>query len=172
MARKKDSNVLVEMRNLFEVVDVQPVDIDGVATYEVCGWVVWKSCLPALASMNLGPWQCDDSGKPSQPLLDDFVRCRVRRWAIGRGWGMACISRWTHVSKLRKRYAACIIANNVLGDAVLDYQMDLKIDQSLHKQLEAVIAQDSGDIPSKRNINVLRMNRLLCKSTTKHEMTI
>ena len=39
---EKDSNVLVEMGNLFEVVDVQPVDIDGVATYEVCGWVVWK----------------------------------------------------------------------------------------------------------------------------------
>ena len=30
-----DSKMLVEMRNLFEVVDVQPVHIDGVATYEV-----------------------------------------------------------------------------------------------------------------------------------------
>ena len=49
---KKESSVLADMRNLFEVVDVQPVDIDGVATYEVCGWVVWKSCLPALWSSN------------------------------------------------------------------------------------------------------------------------
>ena len=43
--------------------EVQPVDIDGVATYEVCGWVVWKSCLPALARGTIGHWQCDDSGQ-------------------------------------------------------------------------------------------------------------
>ena len=60
----------------------------------------------------------------------------------------------------------------MLGDAVLDYQMDLKLDQSLENQLEAVIAQDSGDFHSKRNLKVLRVARLLCKSTTKDEMTI
>ena len=169
---EKQSSVLVEMRELIEVVDVQLVVIDGVATYEMAGWVVWKSCLPALARETNGHWHCDDSGPPSQALLDNFVRYGVHRWAIGRTWDTACISRWTHVSKLRKRYAACIVANNVLGDAVLDYQMDLKHDQSLEKQLEAVIAQDSCHFHSKRHLKVLRVARLLCKSTTKHEMTI
>ena len=59
----------------------------------------------------------------------------------------------------RGKYAACIVANNVFGDAILDYQRDLQLDQSLEKQLETVIAQDSNDFHSKRNLKVLRILR-------------
>ena len=86
---EQESSVLVEMRDLFEVVDVQLVDIDGVPTYEMCGWVVWKSCLPALPRENIGHWQCGDSVQPPQSLLDKFVRERAHRWAIGRTWDTA-----------------------------------------------------------------------------------
>ena len=87
------------------------------------------------------------SGK-FQVVLGDLI--------FGHTWESASISRWTHVSKLLKKWLLGALGSGVLPQALRDVQLWWGIQSSMESALAKLVAADSGDYSSREKLKLLR----------------
>ena len=91
--------MLVDLQNFLSCCDI-PSEEAAAGIRPVCGWVHWNYAGDNSAS---GGYGLDEDARIDDPIAARETIDVVHQFVLGRVWCSACCSRWTHITKLKKK---------------------------------------------------------------------
>ena len=110
---------------------------------------------------------CDSRAEASEKIT-----VAVFNVMFGRAEERACESRWTQVSKLRRKFILQSVVKRLLPDALRDLKGHYNLSDDLKQMLEHQMAAQELDFKQKENLRLLRVCEKLCPRSATFDLVL